>query len=155
MENAVEALKMAAAVLVFVIALGISISSFSEVRQVSETVINYNDREFYTDYVKNNNGSTERIISAETMIPAIYRAYKENYIIIIEDSSLATDGIYKKDGNPVMSIDLETGVELANDKQKDDFIRAVLYGQTRVSNFDDIKSTFSKIGITLANQRFI
>ena len=38
MENAVEALKMAAAVLTFVLALGIGMSSFSQAKQTSEII---------------------------------------------------------------------------------------------------------------------
>ena len=39
MENAADALKMAAAVLVFVLALGISISSFSQARYTADVLI--------------------------------------------------------------------------------------------------------------------
>ena len=79
MENAADALKMAAAVLIFVMALSISINAFSEVRQTSQTILDYKDREYDYTYVDDNGGTTTRIVSAETIVPSIYKAYKENY----------------------------------------------------------------------------
>ena len=46
MENAADALKMAAAVLIFVVALSISINAFSEVRTTATTILNYKDNEY-------------------------------------------------------------------------------------------------------------
>ena len=80
MENAADALKMAAWVLIFVVALSIIINAFGMARQTTDILISYNDNEYYTDYVEQ--GSTERKVGYETIIPAIYRAYKENYKII-------------------------------------------------------------------------
>ena len=52
MENAVEALKIAGAVLMFVLALTLSISSLSQANQsVSEIVNNY-DKEAQYEYIK-------------------------------------------------------------------------------------------------------
>ena len=61
MENAADALKMAAAVLVFVLALGISISSFSEVRQVSQIILNYNDNEYSYTYIPDERTTTRMV----------------------------------------------------------------------------------------------
>lgn len=67
MENAAEALKMAAAVLIFVLALSISINAFGEVRAASSTILDYKDREYSYTYVEENkdssgNSITERIV---------------------------------------------------------------------------------------------
>ena len=43
MENVADALKMASGVLVFVMALGIAISSFSEAKQTADVLIQYNE----------------------------------------------------------------------------------------------------------------
>ena len=40
MENAADALKMAAAVLMFVLALSVSIVSFGQARQASDVILN-------------------------------------------------------------------------------------------------------------------
>lgn len=147
MENAAEALKMVAAVLVFVLALSISINAFGEARQSVQIALNYRDRDYDEDtYLANNNGSTERIVGLETIIPSIYKAYKENYKIVFDKNTRILDkekGLYQRrdrDGNyiPVFSIDLEKDV-LGNDAQKEEFIQAILYGAN-----DDTKNKFEK-----------
>ena len=45
MENAADALKMAGAVLIFVLAISIIIFAFSQARETSDTILNYRDRE--------------------------------------------------------------------------------------------------------------
>lgn len=92
MENAAEALKMAAAFLIFVVALSISINAFGEARRTSQTILDNRDREYDYTYVEDN-GTTERIIGAETIVPSIYKAYKENYKIVFKDSSRKWNGI--------------------------------------------------------------
>ena len=73
MENAADALKMAAAVLMFVLALSVSIVSFGQARQASDVILNYKDRE--TVYIDGNYyyeaSGTERTVSVESIIPAI------------------------------------------------------------------------------------
>lgn len=51
MENAAEALKMAGGVLLFLIALSVSIISFSHVRQAADTILEY----------KNSNGQISKM----------------------------------------------------------------------------------------------
>ena len=45
MENAAEALKMAAAVLMFVMALSVAIVSYGEVRRTADEILDIRDRE--------------------------------------------------------------------------------------------------------------
>ena len=87
MENVADALKMAFAVLSFVVALSIAMSSFRQVREVSQVLIEANDDTYNYKYVEQNvdssgNLQTERIVGVETIIPSIYRAFKENYKVI-------------------------------------------------------------------------
>lgn len=86
MENVADALKMAAAVLIFVLALSISINAFGEVRKTSQIILDNRDREYDYTYVEDN-GTTQRIVGAETMVPSIYKAYKENYKIVFRFKS--------------------------------------------------------------------
>ena len=100
MENVTEALQMAFGVLVFVVALSISINAFGEARQTSQIILDARDREYDYSWVEDNNGSTERIVLAETIIPSIYKAYKENYKIVFKDKDgylLAIYHRYEKD----------------------------------------------------------
>ena len=83
MENAADALKIAAAVLIFVVALSISITAFGEARATVTSILEYRDREYDYTYIEDN-GTTQRIVGLETIVPTIYRAYKENYKIIFD-----------------------------------------------------------------------
>lgn len=153
MENAIDALKMAAAVLVFVLALSISINAFGEVRRTSQTILEYQDREYDYTYVEEN-GDTERRVGVETIVPAIHRAYKENYKINFNTTKIGNDGIYGRrnetgDIIPITSIDLENEV-LGSDTQKEKFIRAILYGKSGNSDFQTLYEEFrTNLGIYL------
>lgn len=85
MENAVDALKMAFAVIVFTIALSLSIYMFSQARVAADAVLYRSDSTRYTDYEEAVAGSEDRIVGLETMIPTLYKYYKENYTIIFKD----------------------------------------------------------------------
>lgn len=161
MENAAEALHMAAAVLIFVLALTISINAFSEARMTSQTLLDYNDREYEYTYVEDN-GTTKRIVGLESIVPSIYKAYKENYKIVFDDDGntevvdasnlLGDDGIYriKESGHDVAvySIDLQNEV-LGSDTQKEQFIMSILYGN-RYADFGTVRQNFiDNLGIYL------
>lgn len=140
MENAVEALKIAAWVLIFVVALSIGINSFSQARQTMDTILEYNDKEYEYTYVIES-GSTERIVGYESIIPTIYRAYKENYKIIFPDSY----ALYSKKNSKekVNYIDLEKET-LGNDSiMKEEFIKGILFGKESVDS--KILDSFSNI----------
>ena len=145
MENAADALKMAAWVLIFVVALSIIINAFGIARQTTDILISYNDNEYYTDYVEQ--GNTERKVGYETIIPAIYRAYKENYKIIF----LNNDGTpmyfyeHKNTEEQINYIDLEKQ-NVGNDTAKEEFIKYIVTGkeinnsQYKFENSYDIKN---------------
>lgn len=78
MENATEALKIAFGVMMFVLALTLSITSFSQATQAVEGITYMSDRETTYTYVKPASNSN-RIVGIETIIPTMYNAYKENY----------------------------------------------------------------------------
>lgn len=168
MENAADALQMAAAVLIFVVALTISINAFSQARSVSSEVLSYNDREYEYTYVEENlnpdgTTTTKRIVFLESIVPSIYKAYKENYKIVFDDDGntstisasniLGNDGIYRvKDdaGNDVAvyTIDLQNEV-LGNDTQKEQFLMAILYGKD-YEEFNTVRTNFvDNLGIYL------
>lgn len=166
MENAVDALHIAASVLIFVLALTISINAFGQARQTADMLVSYNDREYSYTYVEENtdgagNVLTERLVGLDSIIPSIYKAYRENYKIVFRDSEtsetaenlLEGDGLYRKRNNetgdyePVYKIDLENE-SLAGDEQKLDFLSVILYGN-KADNFGDISSRLENLGISL------
>ena len=167
MENAADALKMAAAVLIFVVALSISINAFGEVRLASRTILEYNDKEYNYTYVEDN-GTTKRIVGIESIIPTIYKAYKENYKIIFDEDILGEKGLFQRDDEfehkySIYTIDLESSeAVLGNDTQKEQYLLAILYGSncmnidgneeiySNYSNFTDLKTAFkNNLGIYL------
>ena len=134
MENAAEALKMAAAVLIFVLALSICIASFSQARVASQTLLERTDKDYYTSFMTGSN--PELVVGLETIIPTIYKAYYENYKIVFSTDGAPTEfvqnGLYKQnDGNgnmkPVYEIDLE---EQHMGTRTELFIAAILYGKS-------------------------
>lgn len=149
MENATDALKMAAAVLIFVLALSISINAFGEARRTSQVILDYRDREY--DYTYITSGTTQRQVGLETIIPSIYKAYKENYKIIFDMQNINdNNGLYSKknengDYDEINYIDLEKEV-LGSDQQKEEFIKAIIYGTNSNS---DVYKKFYDLGIRL------
>lgn len=155
MENAAEALQMAAAVLIFVLALTIAINSFGQARQTAQLILDNNDREYDYTYVEQNrkpDGTlvTTRIVSLESMIPTIYKAYRENYKIIFvgldDDEYLYEQRNEEGSLEKMYNIDMEYGVRLADDRRKLQFIMALLYGdnmeETSGNTFDEISKYF-------------
>lgn len=150
MENAAEALKMAAAVLIFVLALSISINAFGEARVASRTILDYKDREYDYTYVEGSD-TTQRIVGVDSIVPSIYKAYKENYKIVFENVSRLEDGVYERNDEKVYSIDLQNEV-LGTNTQKEQFIMAILYGD-RYEEYGTVKQRFKKnMGITLYSE---
>lgn len=153
MENAAEAIKMAGAVLLFVLALSIILFYFGQVRESADTILDYRDREtMYIDgdYYYEQTG-TERNVNLETIVPSVFRAYLENYKIIFDGLDRPIYYIKNKDGIdvPKYTLDLETNQNLeyknavlANNEQKIMFLKGIFYG-------DYNPEDFKKLGVSL------
>ena len=150
MENVTEALKIAFGVIMFVLALTLSISSFSQAREAIDNIIMIKDREQEYTYVKTSSDIKNRIVSAETIVPTIYKAYKENFRVEFyeEDATgnleplilyRAVDVNYN-DPVDVYYFDLEKEI-LGNAIDANKHFDILLQGQSAVStatNFRDI-----------------
>ena len=152
-ENIADALKMAAEVLIFVLALSISISAFGQARQTSQILLEYNDDRIYEyTWIEANSKDTNRIVGAETIVPAIYRAYKENYKINFEfkdDNRCLYKKLNEATGDMdvlVCTIDLEKEI-IGTNAQKEKFITYLLYGTGQ--NPPDASSLEKSLGIDL------
>ena len=154
MENAAEALKMAGGVLIFVLALSICINAFTNTRQGIDNLVLYSDREFLTTYVEQNKG-TKRIVGAESIVPTIYRAYKENIKINFQFSEdkgpLYTVASYgSEEDQKIYSIDLDNQVH-GSEKQREFFLYNILFGtgirgiMYSDDKYDEYKATISNI----------
>lgn len=91
MDDAVQAITMAFAVLVFVIALSLAMLLIKQATNTSEILVQYSDLTAFYDNIQldNNNGitETERVVGLDTVIPTLYRYYKENFCVKIYDGS--------------------------------------------------------------------
>ena len=87
MENALDALWIAFAVLIFVMALTISIFMFSQVNNVSRIVISSTDTTNYYQYSLADQNSRFREVGLETIIPTLYKYYKEQFTIVFLDGT--------------------------------------------------------------------
>ena len=131
MENAAEAFKMAAWVLIFVLALSVSMNAFSQARQSIDQIILYSDREYLTEYVEKS-PSTNRIVGAESIVPAIYRAYKENMKIEfkVQEGDYVYQIIDNVSGSPenVYTIDLQNE-SYGDENVREYILKRILFGE--------------------------
>lgn len=151
MENVADALKIAFAVLVFVIAITITFYFISQAKNTSDTVLYYADDTNFYEYA--NSAETNRTVNVSEVIATLYRYYKESVAVTI------------KIGNKVNTFDLTTANksmneienELANyiennllklnsnNKFKEEFIETPISG-IYISGEDDTQLTITPGG---------
>ena len=96
MENAVDAIYIAGAVLLLLVALTVGISSFStQVSQIDEIVQADERVDIATEGTGNfvnyiSHSDTTRVVSVDTIVNTLYRSYKENYTVYIKLNSYAS-----------------------------------------------------------------
>lgn len=86
MENATDALKMAFAVFMFIVALSVVFSLMTKIKDTADTVLWYSDKTNYYSWTdeKIDDGRT---VGEDTVISALYTQVKEKLFIQIEDGS--------------------------------------------------------------------
>lgn len=99
MENAVDALKIAFGVLVFVIALTIAFALLSQAKATSDIMLFASDKTNYYTYSNDAENTEGRIVGADVVISSLYRYYKESVVVrvydgttLIGDFNTETDG---------------------------------------------------------------
>lgn len=95
MENMVDALKMAFAVIVFVMALTIAFAVFSQAKATSDIVLYMNDKTNFEEYIEENKNE-KKIVGMETIIPLVarYIDYNENYSIEIQNTNGSSIAVF-------------------------------------------------------------
>ncbi len=96
MENATEAIYMAFAVLVFTIALTVCINMFNKARATADAILYNRDDSNFIEYITDSTVKT-RVVGLETVIPTLYRYYKENYTVIFKETNVSNVNINDKD----------------------------------------------------------
>lgn len=86
MENAADALKIAFAVLIFVIAITMTFMLISQAKSTADAVLFMGDKTNYYAYYP---GVTEegRKVSIDTVISTVYKYYKESFWVTIKDKT--------------------------------------------------------------------
>lgn len=140
MENAVDALKIAAAILIFIIAVASSFSLFGTAKHTADSIITMRDKQVYLEadelegvlYTSSQKVSTyegfteygDRIVGMGEVISTIYRYSKEKYAVTIMDSQGNVKVRYDSSTENVMRqwyniTDTDTQTE---QEQKNDYI---------------------------------
>lgn len=130
MENAVDALKIAAAVLIFVIAIGSSFSLFGTAKHTADSIITMRDKQAYLESadldggilytssskIQENDEGTDtsviggvttkgdRIVSVDDVISTIYRYSKEKYGVTIIDEFNKVIARYDSTTDQIMTL---------------------------------------------------
>lgn len=111
MENAADALKMAAAILIFIVAIGASFSLFGTAKQTADSIIGMRDKQAYLEAAELDNGvlytssdaitsgsmtglttNGDRIVNISDVVSTIYRYSKEKYGVTIVKYSATGKG---------------------------------------------------------------
>lgn len=102
MEDAVDALKMAVSVFLFIIALGIVFAMFSQAKEASDIVLTMTDRTYLAQYeFPDGNTNGGRTVGIETIIPTLYRYYDENLSVDIANQGRVEEKFDKQVENNV------------------------------------------------------
>lgn len=137
MENATKALEIGFGVLIFVVALSLSISTFSNATRATTNIMTNEDKTQSYVYVTEANGVDEnnnRIVGVETIVPAMYKAYKENYKILFLDQNGNPITLYYKTRNSSKETEIVDGESVTVlPREKDD------YGEEIEINFVDLE----------------
>ena len=91
MENAVDALKIAFGVLVFVIALTVAFALLSQAKATSDIMLFASDKTNYYTYSENAKNKNGRLVGADVVISSLYRYYKESAVVRIVEGTNITE----------------------------------------------------------------
>lgn len=110
MENASDAILMAGAILIFVLAITVAMTVFSQARTTVDSVLEMSDTANYYEYLgtEDSNGIKNREVGLETIIPTLYKYYKENYTVVFLNKNGNGMPLYTTQTNP----ELWSGTEL-------------------------------------------
>ena len=89
MENATDALKMAFAVFMFIVALSVVFSLMTKIKDTADTVLWYSDKTNYYDWAEENTDNG-RTVGEDVVISALYTIVEEKLYIQIKDGTTTT-----------------------------------------------------------------
>ena len=118
MENAAEALKMAGFMLLFIIAISITMITLTQAKTTADSLVKNQDRQQSYQYIEvtgDLSKSLSRTVTLADIIPTLYRYAQEDYAVQFYTSSGSPLYIYEsgqiKNGVPVKKNDLDLDTE--------------------------------------------
>lgn len=116
-DNANQALMISFAILVFVIAMSVTMYMFSTLMTTAESLTFHTDEtNFYDNVAVVGTEGIERYVNTETVIPTLYRYYKEHFCVKIYDTTNTANNGSSADKPvlvQVLDVNLEGKVENA------------------------------------------
>ena len=147
MDNTADALYLGAAVLVFMVAVSLTLSSFSTFRNDLEDIILADERidaaQIAGEYINYISSSEEcRTVGIDTLANSLYRVYKENYIVVIKlkkradynDFSNPEKELYKYSNLLIKGNGLENIIPTNSNKPN---VKVQTYKGQKIINSDD------------------
>ena len=106
MDNAVQAIRMGFSMFIFALALTTAMYVFSICGNTAQAIVYYTDESNYYDNISLNGNSSvvSREVGFDTVIPTLYRYYKENFCVKIVDYT----GAYSSEGQLIQIFDITT-----------------------------------------------
>lgn len=98
MENAVEALKMAGFMLLFIIALSITMITLTQAKTTADALVQNQDRQESYQYIELTEGETRsfsRTVTLSDIIPTLYRYAQEDYAVQFYNSNGTALNVYQ------------------------------------------------------------
>ena len=135
MENGVNALLIAFAVLIFVIAITITFVTISEARQAAQVVMYYSDRENFQRLISTNenNSYQGRTVEIDTVIATLTRCIREEFNVrIIDDETNQYVFDYVLQGKAQMTSAIKEFINshaTSTDKYRETFVEVVIDGK--------------------------
>ena len=118
MENAVEALKMAGFMILFIIALSITMITLTQAKTTADSLVKNQDRQQSYQYIEvtgDLSKSLSRTVTLADIIPTLYRYAQEDYAVQFYTSSGSPFYVYEsgqiKNGVHVKKNDLDLDTE--------------------------------------------
>lgn len=126
MENAADALKIAFAIFVFVVAITIAFSLVAKAKSTSDYVLFYADKTNFYDRLDSK--ESNRVVSISDVISTLYRYYKESLCvtIVLPDNTYRFDLNMSKADLKKLELNQAPSTENAIEKMLEDFIASKL-----------------------------
>ncbi len=146
-DNANQALMISFAILVFVIAMSVTMYMFSTLMTTAETLTFHTDEtNFYDNVAVVGSEGIERYVNTETVIPTLYRYYKEHFCVKIYDTTgtAKTGSTESGPNNPILvqllDVNLEGKVENAAKNTRIDGTKTEYYEADALNRLYNNKS---------------